>query len=350
MSSSEIHSSDLTEPQHRSRERSLTSHHASRAHHDADSIVLAGSEMLLVSDARGDIPVETAGSQGLGLFYRDTRFLSVYRLTLNRAPLVPLASHEGGGAWTFHVLGNCELEAPGGRIAPHTISVRRDRMVGEGAIHEVLTLTNYGGKAVCLSLALVFAADFTDIFVVRGMADPPAPALLPAEAVETRRVELRSISRDGIQQATRLAFSPAATRLDGQQALFEFELGPAGRRELAIEISPRLGAGGARGGGCDPHELLCRCQREGREWLESCTQVRGDAVLERTLRRSLLDLKLLRTPLRGGPHYIAGGIPWFATLFGRDSAVAALEVCAFRAAIAGEAARVLARCQAQRFD
>jgi hypothetical protein len=71
MSSSETLSGDLTEPQHRSRERSLNSQHASRARHDPDSIVLAGCGILLVTDARGDIPAERATDQGLGLFHLD---------------------------------------------------------------------------------------------------------------------------------------------------------------------------------------------------------------------------------------------------------------------------------------
>ncbi len=352
MSSSENRTADLTEPQHRSRERSLTSHHASRAHHDADSIVLAGSGLILVSDARGDIPGESSSGQGLGLFYRDTRFLSLYELTLNDTPPVPLSSHEGGGAWAFHVLGNPELRsAGGGCIAPHTVAIRRDRMVGEGAIHEIIAVTNFGTGPVHLSLELAFAADFSDIFVVRGIAQPPAPALLPAELGDCRRVELRSIARDGIPQVTRLGFSRPASRLTGQRARFDFDLDSGERRELAIEIAPRLGEAGApSGAGGDPQEILRRCERDGREWLESSTQARGDPVLEAILRRSLLDLKLLRTPLHGAHHYIAGGIPWFATLFGRDSALSAVAVCGFRAAIAGDTARVLARYQADRCD
>lgn len=106
MSSSETLSGDLTELQHRSRKRSLTAHHASRAHHAAESIVLAGSEMLLVSNACGDILRGRADSQGLGLFHRDTRFLSAYELTLNGAPLVP------------------------GRLQHRTGAVERDRFLG----------------------------------------------------------------------------------------------------------------------------------------------------------------------------------------------------------------------------
>ena len=354
MSSSETLSGDLTESQHRSRALSLTAHHASRAHHDAGSIVLAGSGMTLVSNTRGDIPREHADGQGLGLFYLDTRFLSAYELTLNGVPLVPLSSHEGGGAWTFHELGNPPLESEaGGCIAPHTIRVRRDRVVAEGAIDDIIAITNFGAAPVHLSLMLAFAADFTDIFVVRGIAERPPPTALPARLADMRQVELRATARDGTEQATLLGFSLSASRLTGETARFDLDLDSGQSRELVVGIAPRLGPAAAAAGdgaGHDARALLREREREGREWLESCAEARGHPVLESVVRRSLLDLKLLRTPLHGGYHYIAGGIPWFATLFGRDSALSALEVCGFRAAIAGDTARVLARYQAHRHD
>jgi glycogen debranching enzyme len=222
-------------------------------------------------------------------------------------------------------------------------------MVGDGAVHEIIALTNFGATAVHLSLELAFASDFTDIFVVRGIAEPPAHTGLPAEVADEHRVRLRSLARDGTQQATLLSFSLPAAWLTGKAARFDLDLDSGERRELAVEIAPRLGPA-ATGGGGDLHALLHKCMREGREWLDSCAEARGDAVLERIIRRSLLDLKLLRTPLLGGHHYIAGGIPWFATLFGRDSALSALEVCGFRAAIAGDTARVLGHFQADRCD
>ena len=352
MTSSETLSGDLTGLQHRQRERSLTTHHASRASHDAESIVLAGSGMLLVSDTRGDVPQEQPGGRGRGLFHRDTRFLSLYELTLNGAPLVPLSGHEGGGSWAFHVLGNPRLESPqGGCIEPHTIGIRRDRMTGDGAIHELIALTNFGTAPVHLSLALMFAADFTDIFVVRGIAEPAPQTRLPALIADGRRVLLRSLAADGIQQTTLIEFSLPAARLTDGMARFDLDLDSGGRRELAVQIAPRLGAADATADRSrEPHAILEEREREGREWLESSVRVRGDPLIERIMRRSLLDLKLLRTPLHGGQHYIAAGIPWFATLFGRDSAVSALEICGFRAAIAGDTARVLAGYQADRPD
>jgi glycogen debranching enzyme len=353
MSSSDTVSATATEQQHRNRERSLNAHHASCARHEADSVVLAESEIMLICDASGNVPGAHRRSQGLGLFHRDTRFLSAYELTLNGEPLVPLSSHEGGGAWSFHVLGNPELKAgAGASIAPHTIGVRRERTVGEGVLHEIIALSNFGIEPVHLSVELAFAADFIDVFVLRGIAASPAPTLLPAEISEQRGVQLRAVAADGIPQATRLTFSPPPSRLTGERAKFDFDLDSGGRHELMIEIAPSLGEAGTRGASRDgdPHEILRQREREGSEWLESSAQASGDPVLERIIRRSLLDLKLLRKPLHGGPRYIAGGIPWFATLFGRDSALAALEICGLRSDVAGETARVLASTQARRCD
>jgi N-terminal domain of (some) glycogen debranching enzymes len=135
MSSSDTVSVTATEQQHRHRERALNAHHASRARHEADSVVLAEAEIMLLCDSSGNVPAAHGRRQGLGLFHRDTRFLSAYEMTLNGEPLVPLSSQEGGGAWSFHVLGNPQLEAgAGASIAPHTVSVRRERTVGEGVV------------------------------------------------------------------------------------------------------------------------------------------------------------------------------------------------------------------------
>lgn len=353
MTSGEPLLGELTQLQHRCRERLLTAHHASQVHHDAESVVLADSGIILLTDARGDVPRERARSEGLGLFYRDTRFLSVYELTLNGAPLVPLSHHEGGGAWTFHVLGNPPLATAGdGCIAPHTLAIRRDRLVDEGAVREIIAVTNFGMTPVHLSLELAFAADFLDIFVLRGIAEPPAAARHSAQVTHPRQVALRSVARDGMQQATILEFSLPAARLTREAARFDLDLDCGESRELVVTIAPRLGAASAHTAFPDrnPHAILRDREREGREWLQSCLGVSGDPVLERIIRRSLLDLRLLRTPLHGSHHYIAGGIPWFATLFGRDSAISALEICGFRSAIAGDTARVLAHYQSDRCD
>jgi glycogen debranching enzyme len=65
--------------------------------------------------------------------------------------------------------------------------------------------------------------------------------------------------------------------------------------------------------------------------------------------RALLDLRLLRSRL-GGLHYFAAGIPWFATLFGRDAATVAIQTLPYGPLMAGETLQLLARYQATACD
>jgi glycogen debranching enzyme len=67
------------------------------------------------------------------------------------------------------------------------------------------------------------------------------------------------------------------------------------------------------------------------------------------LHRSFADLELLRTTLRGST-FIAAGIPWFVTLFGRDSLIASLQLLPYSPGIAAETLRLLAELQADHLD
>ena len=74
-----------------------------------------------------------------------------------------------------------------------------------------------------------------------------------------------------------------------------------------------------------------------------------DELFNRVLERSLLDLQMLRSSLNGQAYY-AAGIPWFATLFGRDSVITALQMVAWAPAMAEQTLRVLAGQLGRRVD
>jgi glycogen debranching enzyme len=59
------------------------------------------------------------------------------------------------------------------------------------------------------------------------------------------------------------------------------------------------------------------------------------------LRRAFCDMRMLVSSLDGQP-YFAAGIPWYATLFGRDSLIAAIELMAFAPDVAAGTLRLLA--------
>ena len=69
-----------------------------------------------------------------------------------------------------------------------------------------------------------------------------------------------------------------------------------------------------------------------------------DPHLNQVLDRSLRDLTMLRSTL-GTADYFAAGVPWYATLFGRDSIITALQMLAYDANIAEQTIRLLADYQ-----
>jgi glycogen debranching enzyme len=78
--------------------------------------------------------------------------------------------------------------------------------------------------------------------------------------------------------------------------------------------------------------------------------VRSDSpALNRIVERSFRDLYLLRSTI-GGERYFAAGLPWYATLFGRDSLITALQTLAFDPGIAAQTLRLLARYQGSVVD
>src|SRR6185437_14240808 len=85
-------------------------------------------------------------------------------------------------------------------------------------------------------------------------------------------------------------------------------------------------------------------------WPGGIARVISDSIaLDEVLGRSFTDLHLLRSTLRDR-SFIAAGIPWFATLFGRDSLVAALQLLAYTPVLASDTLRLLASYQGDRVD
>ena len=95
---------------------------------------------------------------------------------------------------------------------------------------------------------------------------------------------------------------------------------------------------------------MSRAGAEADAWLAGhCRLDVDEELVDRILRRSLLDLRLLASDLDGHRFY-AAGVPWYATLFGRDSIIAALQTLAFDPGMAEETLRVLAARLGTRVD
>src|SRR4029077_4823906 len=94
-------------------------------------------------------------------------------------------------------------------------------------------------------------------------------------------------------------------------------------------------------------------QRDLDRWLEAAPTLRADSAdLMRTYHRSLVDLAALRfSPLSAsGRSLPAAGLPWFMTMFGRDSIFTSLQALPFNAELAATTLRELGLRQGTRID
>ena len=125
----------------------------------------------MVCDAAGDI--RALSREGQGLYYRDTRFLSMFELGIEEMSLYLLSS---AGDQSF--MGNLQFAnnegtlRDGTLVGARTISVRRNRFIRDG-FHERIGFYNYNPFPVPITVRLAFGSDFRDMFEVRGYAQRP---------------------------------------------------------------------------------------------------------------------------------------------------------------------------------
>lgn len=307
----------------------------------SDSLVIRERSVFLLTDPDGN--VLSGNSQGFGVYHADTRHLSTYAFSLNGlAPLVLLSTAELGYAME-QVLTNPTLAADDGRVIERgRFLIRRQRTIAD-VLEERLTVTNFGTHAVTLHVRYDFAADFADIFDVRGYTRR-RHGTLHDPVVGQRDVLFSYSGVDGRERRTRVVFERIPDRLAAHSALFRFALEPGERQVARLSVFiDQL------------RPEMVRVNRftsvgaDHREWRESTTQIVADNELFNTvMNRSLNDVRMLLSETEDGDRYFAAGTPWFDALFGRDSCILALQMLAFRPDIARATLLLLAKMQGTR--
>ncbi len=301
---------------------------------------LKDRDTFLVADSHGDI----AGVAD-GLFHDDTRILSRWEITLGeRSPtLLSGAVSQDNVYFTSHGL-NRAIPAPAGPAGPPgVVHIERKRFLWDERLYERVRLTNYGADAIDLPVVFRFAADFRDMFEVRGARRHARGRLFPPEVGE-RTVRFAYEGLDGVGRASVIAFSETPTRISETEALFEMALGHDERREILVEVGAayadtpsraRFRAAAARA------RFAMRARR--RQGARISTNGR---LFNAWIDKSRADLALLTTPMRTGPYPYAG-IPWFSTAFGRDGIITAWQILWFDPGLAKGVLSYLAEHQAR---
>ena len=172
-----------------------------------------------------------------GLFHNDTRHLSRLDLTLNGyAPLLLSSNIHDDNAILSVDLTNPDLY-DGARLilAKDAVHLLRSKFLWQGACHERIAIRNFSEKTERISLRLAFEADFADLFEVRGHLRA-ARGTQRAERRADDTVVLSYDGLDGVARETVLRFDPAPDVLTLDDARFDIEIEPAGRRTIFVTV------------------------------------------------------------------------------------------------------------------
>jgi glycogen debranching enzyme len=285
----------------------------------AHLLSLKDGDAFLVADAQGDI---LGGVDGF--FCADTRILSRLRLLIGDKRPSPL-SHgltQDGAVFTFHGA-NLALPPIGGRATPRgVIHVERRRTLHRERLFERVRLANFGLDEVMLPLAFEFAADFRDMFEVRGLKRMARNSAAEPR-LTGRGVAFEYEGLDGVSRSCVLSFSEPPWRQSHRRADFMFILAPGQRIDLFLEAGSEEAEPPARDRFIAALDGARRCVRERAH--RGAGLSAADGAFQAWIEQSRSDVALLTTDLATGPYPYAG-IPWFSTTFGRDGIITAWQL------------------------
>jgi glycogen debranching enzyme len=312
---------------------------ASEVAADLPKLVLKHDEAFLVTNRRGDLP--NLPHTEFGFYVDGTRFLRRLELKLHgHRPLVLSAGVSADAMQAAIDLTNPDVAlGPQVLLPGRSLRIARRLTVHGTQLHQQLLVEAFNREPLDISLTLHFAADFVDVFEVRGHPREHRGRVLPPE-VEGPSVRLAYRGLDEVTRTTRLSFAPPPDRLDETGAEYRLTLAPAGRAELTCvatavtepdPLPPPLGYGEA-----------LRRRRAVTDRLGGAEVRSNHDLFEVWVQRSRRDLHLLLTETPDGfvPY---AGIPWYVAPFGRDALITALQVLPFEPAIAAGTLRFLAR-------
>ncbi len=271
--------------------------------------VLADGRSFAIFDASGDIvdsPLEA-----LGFFHSDTRHLNRFEMLVAGETPYYLNSYLGNDREQFRAtLTNADLRNEAGAIqlARNSIRIERGWVLRESALFHRVMLRNYVRTPIDIEIDFFYGVDFADVFEVRGIRREQRGEMLPP-SIDGDRVVLRYLGLDKVERTSELQFSSTPAFISEERATFKIHLEADQNRELEFRV-------------------------------ESFTTL---------LRRAMVDLTSLISQ-SGDTAFTMAGIPWFATLFGRDSIITALSILPFHPNLAIRTLKTLASVQGTRVD
>jgi glycogen debranching enzyme len=308
-----------------------------------DLTLVEGSSFALC-DANGDMRPD----RPLGVFVRDTRIVSGWRLLLDDQPVEALSA-AAAEPYAGVFLGRSQ---PGTDGSTRWVVDRR-RYVGDG-LREDIAVSNYDRHERAVVVTLEVDADFADLFAVKaGEAEAAGLEQAPGVRSEIRANQLVYLVGQGTNTRGVRVASPGATATPGRLR-WNVVVPARGTWSATVEVVARV----------DGHELAptfpagqpiseSGAARKLADRRRTRPAIHTDwSALSRALAQSEEDLDVLRISDPEAPEIdvVAAGAPWFMTLFGRDALLAAWMMLPLRSDLAVGSLQTLARLQGVKVD
>jgi glycogen debranching enzyme len=318
--------------------------------------VLEGNNFL-VADAHGDV-----GGGSEGLYYNDTRYLSRWRLLLNGEQPQLLSSDTVDYYSAAVFLQNPQSPA----MQAGAVSLIRDLFVGEGGMQNTLHVENHLLEPVVLELRLDFDFDFLDLFEVKAREYREEDLVFTRSADANVRVE---VTRD--EEENSWSFRMRDGGFQAQALVWVSQRGEALDRSVTYRIP--LDAGHSWDWRANVVLLSGDNKRRerytsfyfGQERVRVAESLRAWRLhapelttswedLRNTYERSLADLAALRMRPRQGAVQLrdlpAAGLPWFMTVFGRDTLITSYQTMLLGPSLAAGTLEALAALQSDTWN
>jgi len=334
------------------------------------TLTVKDDDLFFVTDSIGNISGCSLNDSNpsMGLFCSDTRFLSRLELQIEGRSPVLLSSTADKG-FSLSVL--CTNPKIDDRLNADTVGIRRE-LVLNGALFEEIEVANYSTTNITFELTISFDADFVDLFEVRGydrqkrgkllrLVDPTIEeAILTGDGVSpiqtTATPEMLTLAYQGLDASvmeSRIKFQHRIPDyFKGYTAVWRMELASHETQKLGYRVnmltnnkSSSTVSAPATLGQAKAAEVM-----EEQHWGQQITRIRSDkSLFNRVIERAEQDMYLLRQSF-GKHKTVSAGVPWFSSLFGRDSLITAYQSLMLNPQIAKETLFLLAAYQGKSED
>jgi glycogen debranching enzyme len=319
-----------------------------------ETVSVLEANTFVVSRRNGD--VDAGPGQPHGLFHRDTRHLSRWLLTVDGKQLDALSTDDTRSFSASFFL----VPGTGSEYTDETLSVIRTRVVGDGFFEE-LTVLNHGAERIRPEIAIAADADFADLFQVKDATiERPGKAF----ARVTDEMLVLGYKRGDYVRETWLRPHDESAELRDGAIVLRPTIEPHGTWSTWVEVVTAVD--GTAGGhqrtryqpGDEPRPRAPSLARPGfhpslSELIQLAPNLETDwEFLKLTYDRSIVDLAALRFYPREGSEAAvpAAGLPWFQTLFGRDSLITSYQCLHVDPDLAATTLDVLASLQGTKHD